>query len=306
MSNGIRSTHLAEGPAIDEVLGNHAGSLVRAGAFALSQAVHRGRRRLTTAEHAAFIGIAGEITIDRDKRVPVIHDGETPGGFPVRRESVLDARSFGVRQGQNNTAALLGWIHAVQDKGLIGYLPDGIYDTSTLTIDGPAHLVSDGKAMLRQTFGDDEDLIAVATDDLILDGLLLDVNRTISPNLVESGRGIDCGGVARNNITLRNMGFTGSGQSAIQWHGGQNFKLLGSLFTNNWRGALSAVIKGADDTAVDAYGFELVGNRFFAAEDAVHGNAQVVVRGNGGNYEATTNPGGLNGSRAIHGVVSRN
>ena len=40
------------------------------------------RRRGTTASHTVFTGAVGEITIDTDKKVVVVHDGVTPGGFP--------------------------------------------------------------------------------------------------------------------------------------------------------------------------------------------------------------------------------
>jgi hypothetical protein len=40
-------------------------------------------RRGTTAQHAAFIGAPGEITVDTDKKVVVVHDGVTAGGFPA-------------------------------------------------------------------------------------------------------------------------------------------------------------------------------------------------------------------------------
>lgn len=39
-------------------------------------------RRGTTAEHATFTGAEGEVTVDTDKKVVVVHDGVTPGGFP--------------------------------------------------------------------------------------------------------------------------------------------------------------------------------------------------------------------------------
>ena len=39
-------------------------------------------RRGTTAEHASFTGVAGEMTIDTDKDVIVVHDGATAGGHP--------------------------------------------------------------------------------------------------------------------------------------------------------------------------------------------------------------------------------
>lgn len=42
-------------------------------------------RRGTTAEHALFTGAQGELTIDTDKNMAVIHDGQTTGGFDVYR-----------------------------------------------------------------------------------------------------------------------------------------------------------------------------------------------------------------------------
>ena len=41
------------------------------------------RRRGTTAQHATFIGAAGEVTVDTNKHVAVVHDGATPGGYPM-------------------------------------------------------------------------------------------------------------------------------------------------------------------------------------------------------------------------------
>jgi len=40
-------------------------------------------RRGTTAEHSVFTGQSGEITVDTDKNVSVIHDGATVGGHPL-------------------------------------------------------------------------------------------------------------------------------------------------------------------------------------------------------------------------------
>lgn len=45
------------------------------------------RRRGTTAQHASFIGRIGEVTVDTDKDVVVIHDGVTAGGFPAAKYS---------------------------------------------------------------------------------------------------------------------------------------------------------------------------------------------------------------------------
>lgn len=47
-------------------------------------------RRGTTSQHSAFIGAPGEITVDTDKNVVVVHDGVTPGGYPANRLQDID------------------------------------------------------------------------------------------------------------------------------------------------------------------------------------------------------------------------
>jgi hypothetical protein len=47
-------------------------------------------RRGTTAQHSTFIGAPGEITVDTDKKVVVVHDGVTAGGFPSSRVEAID------------------------------------------------------------------------------------------------------------------------------------------------------------------------------------------------------------------------
>lgn len=52
------------------------------------------RRRGTTAQHASFTGLVGEITVDTDKKTAVVHDGATAGGFPLARADQLSASDF--------------------------------------------------------------------------------------------------------------------------------------------------------------------------------------------------------------------
>lgn len=42
--------------------------------------------RGTTDQHAAYTGEVGELTVDTDKNVVVVHDGSTAGGIPMARE----------------------------------------------------------------------------------------------------------------------------------------------------------------------------------------------------------------------------
>ena len=43
------------------------------------------QRRGTTTEHSSFTGALGETTVDTTKKVLVVHDGSTAGGFPLNR-----------------------------------------------------------------------------------------------------------------------------------------------------------------------------------------------------------------------------
>lgn len=53
----------------------------------MSKAIQR--RRGSTAQHASFTGLVGEITVDNDKKTAVVHDGATAGGVPLMRADVL-------------------------------------------------------------------------------------------------------------------------------------------------------------------------------------------------------------------------
>ena len=53
------------------------------------------RRRGTTAQHASFTGLLGEVTVDTDKDVVVVHDGSTAGGFPLSKQRPTFATTSG-------------------------------------------------------------------------------------------------------------------------------------------------------------------------------------------------------------------
>jgi hypothetical protein len=52
------------------------------------------RRRGTTAQHASFTGLLGELTVDTDKDTVVVHDGSLAGGYPLSKQrNVLNAQT---------------------------------------------------------------------------------------------------------------------------------------------------------------------------------------------------------------------
>lgn len=66
-------------------------------------------RRGTTAQHSSFTGAVGEITVDTDKDVAVVHDGSLAGGYPLAGATI--AQTF--------TKAQRGAITALTDGATI-------------------------------------------------------------------------------------------------------------------------------------------------------------------------------------------
>lgn len=90
------------------------------------------RRRGTTAQHGSFTGAAGEITVDTDKKVAVVHDGSTAGGNPMLGESALGSTV----QPYDADTAKLDVENQVLTGGVTVTSKDlGTISTGTLTLD---------------------------------------------------------------------------------------------------------------------------------------------------------------------------
>ena len=64
-------------------------------------------RRGTTSQHSSFTGAEGEVTIDTNKDVPVVHDGSTAGGHPVAAEDMANVSSASI-VGRIGAGAIIG------------------------------------------------------------------------------------------------------------------------------------------------------------------------------------------------------
>ena len=96
------------------------------------------RRRGTTAEHASFTGLLGELTVDTDKDVVVVHDGSTAGGFPLARAkggTLEDAVVRGLEEDVNVVAsAATGTINLNVETASIWYYTSNATANHTLNI----------------------------------------------------------------------------------------------------------------------------------------------------------------------------
>lgn len=104
------------------------------------------RRRGTTAQHSTFTGLLAELTVDTDKKTVVVHDGVTPGGFPLAREDATVGGGFmsvkhplfGAKGNGtvDDTAAIQSAVSWGVTHGATIFFPDGTYKvSSTITID---------------------------------------------------------------------------------------------------------------------------------------------------------------------------
>lgn len=94
------------------------------------------RRRGTTAQHASFTGLLGELTVDTDKDTVVVHDGSTAGGFPLTRERngiLIDAVTRGLEEDINIVAsAATGTINFNVETASIWYYTSNATANHTL------------------------------------------------------------------------------------------------------------------------------------------------------------------------------
>ena len=104
-------------------------------------------RRGTSNETGLFTGAAGEVTVDTDKQVCVIHDGTNAGGFPLLRE---DGTNCSFSLGAVNSCALkftgdpnTGIISPGADQ--ISVVTGGV---ARLTIDGSGSITIPGNASI--------------------------------------------------------------------------------------------------------------------------------------------------------------
>lgn len=117
----------------------------------LASGFGRQRRRGTTAQHASFTGLLGELTMDTDLKTLRVHDGSMPGGFPV--DYVVNVKRFGAKGDgvTDDTTAIQAALTATT-KGRI-FFPAGTYNFSSLSFadnNGCIELVGEGNQNTNQ------------------------------------------------------------------------------------------------------------------------------------------------------------
>ena len=103
-------------------------------------------RRGTTAEHSTFTGAVGEITVDTDKDVVVVHDGSTAGGSPLLKEAAIGSTVQGYDANTVKTTSTQTLTNkTLTDPAIIGTILEDVF---TIT-DGAAFEVDPGNGSVQ-------------------------------------------------------------------------------------------------------------------------------------------------------------
>ena len=171
--------------------------------------------RGTTAQHAKYTGLPGELTIDTDKNVVVVHDGVTAGGHPMASSVIFSGTTPG--QVPASTAEETGKV----------LRSDGMWNNTSLDP------ISEKAQALGNTKGNKA--IAVSNGAYI--------TCTITGNTTFSFTGVPQTGATVVVMQLTNGGaYTITWPSSIKWSGGKAPKFTASgidivVLTTNDAGA---------------------------------------------------------------------
>ena len=165
-------------------------------------------RRGTTSQHSSFTGAEGEVTVDTDKEVLVVHDGSTAGGHPMAAQdmdnvpagSILGTQleNSGVTAGQYGSSSAIP-IVTVDAQGLVTAASTTAIDSTT---------IANGTSNVAVANNGDITVTRSGTARLVVDGDGVDVtgNITATGNATISGTNL--------NMSTAYIDFSGSLGSA--------------------------------------------------------------------------------------------
>ncbi len=212
------------------------------------------RRRGTTAQHAAFTGLLGEVTVNTSTRALHVHDAVIPGGIPTTG-GLFHGIGYGMRAGSNthaaaNRTALIAIFAAITAAGAgTVLLPDGDFYINCTSTGGYITVPSNTTIQM----GKKTRLIAYNTDaathsifrlanvsNIQIQGGELVGNKAGSYG---TGDGIVLTGTT-NAVTIRDVVITSFSEDGIYFNCTGNVHCFNMLCTDNKRSGCS-IVSGA-------------------------------------------------------------
>lgn len=168
-------------------------------------------RRGSTAEHASFTGAIGELTVDIDKDVVVVHDGTTAGGHPMMKQDLSNLPAGTIDDADISASAEIA-VSKLADGAARQLLQTDAAGTGvewTSNIDVPGTLDVTGAA----TF----DSAVTISGNLTVNGTTTNINTT---NLVVEDKNIIIGDTASPSDTTADGGgltLKGTTDKTLNW-----------------------------------------------------------------------------------------
>ena len=228
--------------------------------------------RGTTAQHATYTGLPGELTVDTDKHVVVVHDGSTAGGVPM-------ARADHVHPLQTTVSGNAGSATKLAAKRTI----DGV------SFDGSANIHHYGTC---STAADTAAKTVALANFVLATGAEVTVRFTVTNTA--SNPTLNVNGTGAKAIQYRNAaisaGYLAANRTYRFVYDGSSYELVGDVDTNTKYTAASAAPKAPGTAAVGT-------STKYAREDHVHpaqtiGTASGTVSGTTKLSDATNSTSG--------------
>tara|TARA_B100000131_G_scaffold15021_1_gene15377 strand:+ start:2221 stop:2682 length:462 start_codon:yes stop_codon:yes gene_type:complete len=120
-------------------------------------------RKGTTSEHSQFTGANAEITVDTDKNVAVIHDGNDVGGFELQRSrwevvSANGALRCGLRYLLDTSSAAITLTMPYESSGVVPHIGDmlEVVDFKSTWAINTVTLTASGNQKFLNIFGSED------------------------------------------------------------------------------------------------------------------------------------------------------
>ena len=183
-------------------------------------------RRGTTAQNAGFTGANGEISIDTSKKTAIVHDGSTPGGFPLAPNTAFDVANAAFNSANNvapQVAPAFNTANAAFDKA-----NNALANTSNVVFAGDLRVTGN---------------VFVGTSTVTITNNSITASSITATNLVVNGSSVPSGAVSNLAFDTANAAFDKANAANVLAYntgiGANAYADVSTTAANNYAGVMA-------------------------------------------------------------------